>query len=357
MEVELIFAKELLDQHIAIKHRSEETGSNAGCKPERMVRPKADLAMSETTWRDFLGQWARFKRSTKVKGQDLIDHLVTCCSDSLRMDLRSDMGDQMDVMGESDLLKAMKKMAVRESNPMVHRNNLRAMKQGEDEAFRNYVARLKETAIDCNFSLKCTADLCDSQVCYTEEMIQDQAVYGMNCSDTQAKILAMGSDLLPLASVIQKAEAEEQARLTQTKLSAKPKDVEVSGVTTDYKASSDTNVRCRFCNQKGHGKFPDKEIRKQKCPAWDKLCDNCRIKGHFKAVCRKKRDAGEDTTTGAIGTKIKNEDAMFGRLKLAEVQGIIKDKINGTWKLGHVEWDEEVKKWKSRKQVKGSYGP
>ena len=94
---------------------------------------------------------------------------------------------------------------------MVHRNNLRAMKQGEDEAFRNYVARLKETAIDCNFSLKCTADLCDSQVCYTEEMIRDQAVYGMNCSDTQAKILAMGSDLLPLASVIQKAEAEEQA--------------------------------------------------------------------------------------------------------------------------------------------------
>ena len=105
-----------------------------------MVRLKADLAMSETTWREFLGQWARFKRSTKVKGQDLIDHLVTCCSDSLRMDVRSDMADQMDVMGESDLLKAMKKMAVRESNPMVHRNNLRAMKQGEDEACLLYTS-------------------------------------------------------------------------------------------------------------------------------------------------------------------------------------------------------------------------
>ena len=74
------------------------------------------------------------------------------------------------------------------------------------------MARLKETAIDCNFSLKCTADLCDSQVCYTEEMIRDQAVYGMNCSDTQAKILTMGSDLLPLASVIKKAEAEESVK-------------------------------------------------------------------------------------------------------------------------------------------------
>ena len=230
VEVEQKLAKELLDQHIAVKHQSGGSVAESGCKPERMGRPKADLAMSETTWRDFLGQWARFKRSTKVTGQDLIDHLVTCCSDSLRMDLRSDIGEKMDDMREADLLKAMKKMAVRESNPMVHRNNLRAMKQGENEAFRNYVARLKETAIDCNFSLKCTADLCDSQVCYTEEMIRDQAVYGMNCSDTQAKILAMGSDLLPLASVIKKAEAEEQARLTQTKLTAKSKEVEVSGI-------------------------------------------------------------------------------------------------------------------------------
>ena len=148
VEVEQKLAKELLDQHIAVKHQSGGSVAEPGCKPERMVRPKADLAMSETTWRDFLGQWARFKRSTKVTGQDLIDHLVTCCSDALRMDLRSDIGEKMDDMKEEDLLKAMKKMAVRESNPMVYRNNLRAMKQGENEAFRNYVARLKETAID-----------------------------------------------------------------------------------------------------------------------------------------------------------------------------------------------------------------
>ena len=36
---------------------------------------------------------------------------------------------------------------------------------------------------------------------------------------------------------------------------------------------------------------------------------------------------------------------------MAEIQGILKDKINGTWKLGHVEWDEEVKKWRNRKPI------
>ena len=351
MEVEPRLAKELLDQHIEVKHHRLGAVTEAGCKPERMIRPKADLDMSETTWRDFLGQWARFKRSTKVTGQDLIDHLVTCCSDSLRMDLRSDIGDKMDNLEEQELLKAMKKMAVRESNPMVHRNNLRAMKQGENEAFRNYVARLKEAAIDCNFSLECPADACDSQVCYTEEMIRDQAVYGMNCSDTQAKILAMGSNLLPLAKVISKAEAEEQARLTQTKLTAKFKEVEVSGVTTDYKALNDPNVKCRFCNQKGHGRSPEKEVRRKECPAWDKLCDKCKIKGHFKAVCRKKNDSNESTTTGAIDTKSKSDDAMFGDVKISDIKGLVRDKGNKTWKLEHIEWDEEARKWKSRKPM------
>ena len=182
-------------------------------------------------------------------------------------------------------------------------------------------------------------------------MIRDQAVYGMNCSDTQAKILAMGSDLLPLASVIKTAEAEEQARLTQTKLTAKSKEVEVSGVTTDYKALSDPNTRCGFCNQKGHGRFPDKEVRKRKCPAWDRLCDKCKIKGHFKAACRRKNGTGEDTTTGAIDIKTKHDDAMFWGLRMSEVQGVVRDKVNGTWKLGHVEWDEQVKRWRNRKPM------
>ena len=56
VEVEQKLAKELLDQHIEVKHHRSEAVTEAWCRPERMIRPKADLHMSETTWSDFLGQ-------------------------------------------------------------------------------------------------------------------------------------------------------------------------------------------------------------------------------------------------------------------------------------------------------------
>ena len=198
VEVELADAKELLADHIKVEHAtvvdppSTGTGGGAGCKPDKMTRPAADLGMSETTWRDFEGQWKCYKRATKLTGQDAIDQLIQCCSDSLRLDLRSELGETLYTGTEVDLFKAMKVMAVKESNPMVHRNRMRSMKQGESEQIRNYVARLREAAIDCDFNVTCN---CGEETSFTEEMIRDQAVYGLSSQDTQAKILALGSKL------------------------------------------------------------------------------------------------------------------------------------------------------------------
>ena len=164
VECDMVDAKELLADHIKLEHTaaapSNTGGGAAGCKPERMSRPAAELGMSETTWRDYWGRWKSYKRSTKLAGQDIIDQLVESCSDALRLDLRSELGDELYGRTEEDLLKAMKNMAVRESNPMVHRNRMRSMKQGEAEQMRNYIAKLRESAIDCNFAVNCTAELC-----------------------------------------------------------------------------------------------------------------------------------------------------------------------------------------------------
>ena len=94
--------------------------------------------------------------------------MVESCSDALRLDLRSELGDELYGRTEEDLLKAMKNMAVRESNPMVHRNRMRSMKQGEAEQMRNSIARLRESAIDCNFAVNCTAELCGSKISFVE---------------------------------------------------------------------------------------------------------------------------------------------------------------------------------------------
>jgi hypothetical protein len=78
--------------------------------------------------------------------------------------LRSELGEMLYTRTEVDLFKTMKVMAVRESNPMVHRNKMRSIKQGESEQIRDYVARLREAAIDCDFKVKCSAEICGERL-------------------------------------------------------------------------------------------------------------------------------------------------------------------------------------------------
>ena len=355
--VELVDAKELLADHIKVEHAAvvspPSTGGAAGCKPDKMTRPAADLGMSETTWRDFEGQWKCYKRATKLTGQDAIDQLIQCCSDSLRLDLRSELGETLYTGTEVDLFKAMKVMAVKESNPMVHRNRMRSIKQGESEQIRNYVARLREAAIDCDFNVTCN---CGEETSFTEEMIRDQAVYGLSSQDTQAKILALGSKLLPLKDVIAKAESEEQARLTQAKLVAnKPVQSttsEVAGVKAGAPEDVNSGARCKYCRRPGHGKAPEREVRSSKCPAWNKKCLKCGLLGHFKSsrACKgttEDKDSGEDRPKVSA---VESSDACFSKVKAVKVNvhGVDRGEDNNS-KLAHVEWDKVAAHWKHTK--------
>ena len=169
---------------------------------EKLSRPEVTLDMSETQWREFMREWARYKRSTEISGQLLLDQLHSCCSAPLRLDMASEVGDELDNMQEDQLLKTMRRMAVKETNPMVHRNKLRSMLQGETERYRNYVSRLKEASIDCLYTVLCGDHNEEKVVSYREEMVRDQAIYGMYDKDIQAKILAKGSKLLGLEAVV-----------------------------------------------------------------------------------------------------------------------------------------------------------
>ena len=107
--------------------------------------------MSETQWREFMREWARYKRSTEISGQLLLDQLHSCCSAPLRLDMASEVGDELDDMQEDQLLKTMRRMAVKETNPMVHRNKLRSMLQGETERYRQAGAELCQAQISLSY--------------------------------------------------------------------------------------------------------------------------------------------------------------------------------------------------------------
>ena len=42
---------------------------------------------------------------------------------------------------------------------------------------------------------------------------------------------------------------------------------------------------CKFCGCIDHGESPSRSVREQKCPAWNKECNKCHAKGHFKSKC------------------------------------------------------------------------
>ena len=140
-EMEENMAFRYLEIHVNIEHVTAITNT-ATCMREKMKKPKADLEMTEAKWRDFKNQWALYKRASGVSGQEIVDDLWQCLSDPLRMEVTSERGAELESANEVDLLAAIKRIAVLESNPMVHRNNLRGIIQGESEKGRNYVARL-----------------------------------------------------------------------------------------------------------------------------------------------------------------------------------------------------------------------
>ena len=141
---------------------------------ERQKKPTADMEMTEARWLNFENQWARYKRASGVSGQDVVDDLVLCLSDALRLEVTSELGEGFESVKEEDLLAAIKRMAVLVSNPKVHRNQIRDHRQGESENVRGFVARVREAAIDCKFEVKCGDELCGKMVSYKEEIIRDQ---------------------------------------------------------------------------------------------------------------------------------------------------------------------------------------
>jgi hypothetical protein len=263
------------------------------------------------------------------------------------MDINSETGDALNHMTEAEILAAMRLIAVRKTNPMVHRNQLRDMTQGEHELIRNFISRLKEAAIDCKYNVICSKEGCRSTTSYAEDMIRDQAVYGLNCPDTQAKILAASATLLPLNDVIIKAEAEEQAKLTQAKITSTHQVDVTARHATAYKSSKrrkqqDMSLPCYYCANVGHGNMPERDDRKTKCPAWNKTCGFCDKRGHIDEACKQKVSERQKTKpladTPRVGTIVDHRSAMF--CTLTKIPGI-QQASHGEWKLDHVEWTEE----------------
>ena len=125
MEAEM--AVKLLTIHD--RQHQHETSGNATCKVEKVKRPVVESSGTSEDWRCFLQRWGDYKKATGVRGEELVLQLLECCDETLRRDLCRNAGDSLETRSESDVIAAIKLLAVREENTMVARVALHQLKE------------------------------------------------------------------------------------------------------------------------------------------------------------------------------------------------------------------------------------
>ena len=59
--------------HSDVLNRGPSNDSGAGAKMEKLRRPTLEEDISESDWNFFKSKWTRYKRATKLAGQDVVD--------------------------------------------------------------------------------------------------------------------------------------------------------------------------------------------------------------------------------------------------------------------------------------------
>ena len=108
---------------------------------------------------------------------------------------------EWDRMTEPELLDTVRDVFVKKRNRMVNRLKLRSIKQGPEQPVQQYVGMLKQAARTCQFIVKCTGEFCDKVCDYSEEMVLDQLVQGLNDDEVQKKVLALPETDFKLSQV------------------------------------------------------------------------------------------------------------------------------------------------------------
>ncbi len=292
----------LLSAHSAGKHTvqpqatvtTQPQAPTTTARVEKVRRPTVTAAGSSEDMAYFLTRWQDYVEVTKIEGKDLIIQLLECCDEQLlRKDLTRNAGGSLTNNTASNVLAAIKKLAVREENTMVARVQLHNMRQDRDETIRSFGARQCGQAGVCKFQVRCQN--CNTDVNYTEHIIRDVITRGLADSEIQLDLLGDTNQNMTLEEVLQFVEVKEAGKRSARRL------FETQGINasrSQYRRHKQEDLKnrkqeskdkaCNYCGKRGHGKNAPPRIRKTTCPGYGKTCDHCHRQHHFDTVCRSK---------------------------------------------------------------------
>lgn len=288
----------LLQMHEKAKHEQQTIASSV-VKADKVRRPTITGGGSSEDWQYFVTRWEEYASATKLSDSDKVLQLLECCDEQLRRDLTRAAGGTLSAKPENEVMKAMRKLAVREENTMVARFSLHQMSQDADEPVRNFGARIKGQANVCNYSTECPN--CAHNIDYTDEILRDVLVRGLADTEIQLQLLGDKNQDMTLEEMFKFVESKESGKRSVDKLtqalganamrnssyrkgkSDKLKDP-VSQDLPEHRKDIANEV-CSYCGKKGHGKKASLATRKTACPAYATKCTKCGKNNHYASLC------------------------------------------------------------------------
>ena len=292
-------------------------------KPDR---PSIKHNSTDGEWQLFLDSWNRYKHMCNITDPAEIRNELRCASSPEVNKLVFEIFGPtvLDNCSEDDLLKHLKSIAVQGSHKEVHRQKFHALSQADGEMVMNYLAKLKAQAHLCEFSVPCQS--CNASVSYSTDMVSAQLIAGLHSTDHQARVLAEAATLSTLQAKFDKLVSLETTDLATRRLNMTvtpaPSVVNSSssnrgsqrsnrdrsnnsrqngGNSGTTPGASSTVTPCKGCGNTSHG--DGKSMRRSDCPAFEKECDNCHIKGHYKRVCKKAASQQQPQSNTSVTTE------------------------------------------------------
>ena len=122
--------------------------------------PRIDSNCDPDKFSAFTRQWTMYKVGMAIASDMTTTALFYCCTDELRTDLLRDIRSDVALMTETDLLAAIKRLAVKEESTLVHRIRLSRMTQSPGTGIRSFLANLRGQAALCQYTAWCTEAGC-----------------------------------------------------------------------------------------------------------------------------------------------------------------------------------------------------
>ena len=278
--------RDMLQIHTSSAHGTPAAGQPGQVrpKPAPVARPEIDIGATEHDWRFFKAEFDRYKRSTGIKDQTILDELWHCQSKPLRSLMQAEASvDSLDT--EAKLLEKIKSLAVVTLHSAVHLVELRNLVKGQHEPIRKFVARARNIANSCNLSKKCGS--CSHDVSFLDETVFGVVLAGLNDPNIQQKILSLAAmkTIKTLEELITYVAAEESGYKDSANIGQSASTV--GGVRSTYMKEKDGRSKCMNCGGLKHGNGGP-EDRAKFCPAYGKTCAKCGRKNHLTRVCQSK---------------------------------------------------------------------